>query len=524
MCVLPNSAMCHVRGKLSLGLLPSSSMRIIFAGDDGHSEQLALLNNDHEVSEVCIEEISADNTGRSFLIRISESKVLYYWCAEKSKKSGMHLLAKMKNLLQGRPTLSDLTGISNSRLDGFATHLHAYLLASSIGDVKSPGSLNDCLSASSPHDHYLQPSSVVSKSSRFRTSASNAGKASSVYQASLSPRSGAFKDGVPRMSCAKIAGRDKLKRRGDWLSSTGPVDANLSMPKIDNSDSVSEKCDGDCSENSASSPPLDLPLSFPLLPSLFPLATQYPLPMVSSEQPFKPYYCWCPPCPPSLQYSVTPLHIPVTSVEPLPLPPLSSLLSNDQPPSSTVSAKMDTTDLPSLNLPSILHDPLLHLPLPTSPLVSLHGSQVPTFTPLMSDPIVHVPVIDVCSSGQAYLVSCGASMSSTVPLLPSLKPLIPETESLVERSARETLMRLMASTPSASNSQLVNILPAVLTDVSKKNVKKHVGVHPGDRLLSSSCSINGLAVTEDETSVGDGAHATLAEYDDIGDPQHFQSI
>jgi hypothetical protein len=86
------------RGKLSLGLLPSSSMCIIFAGDDGHSEQLALLNNDHEVSEVCVEEISADNTGRSFLIRISESKVFYYWCAEKSKKHGMDLLAKVRVL------------------------------------------------------------------------------------------------------------------------------------------------------------------------------------------------------------------------------------------------------------------------------------------------------------------------------------------------------------------------------------------------------------------------------------------
>uniref|UniRef100_A0A0D9WUH2 Uncharacterized protein n=2 Tax=Leersia perrieri TaxID=77586 RepID=A0A0D9WUH2_9ORYZ len=513
-----------IRGKLSLGLLPSSSMHIIFAGDDGHSEQLALLSNDHEVSEVCIEEISADNTGRSFLIKISESKVFYYWCAEKSNKHGMDLLAKMKNLLHGRPTLSDLTGISDSRLDAFATHLHSYLLASSFGDVKSLGSPNDFLSTSSPHD-YLQPSSVVSKSSRFRTSAANAAKASSVYQTSLSPRSGAFKDGVPRMSCAKITGREKLKRHGDWLSlSTAPVDTDLLTPKIVSSDSSSEKSDGDYSENSANSPPLDLPLSFPLLPSLFPRTTQFPLPKDASEQPFKPYYCWCPPCPSSLQYSVTPLHMPVTSVEPLPLPPLSSLLTNDQPPTSTVSAKMDTTDSPSLNLPSILHDPLLHLPLPTSPLVSLHGSQVPTFTPLMSDPIVHVPVIDVCSSGQAYLVSCGPSMSSSIPLLPSLKPLIPETESLVERSARETLMRLIASTPSASNPQLVNILPAVLTNVPEKNAKKHLGVHPGDRFLSSSCSVDVIgpefAVTEDESSVGDG----VAEYDDIGDQPHFQGM
>jgi hypothetical protein len=86
------------RGKLSLGLLPSSSMHITFSGDDGHSEQLALLSDAFEDSEVRVEEISADNSGRSFLIRISESKVFYYWCAEKSKECGMELLAKVCTL------------------------------------------------------------------------------------------------------------------------------------------------------------------------------------------------------------------------------------------------------------------------------------------------------------------------------------------------------------------------------------------------------------------------------------------
>ncbi|WVZ61426.1 hypothetical protein U9M48_011299 [Paspalum notatum var. saurae] len=460
----------HVRGKLNLVLLPTSSMCLSFVCDDGYSEQLALLSNSFEFSEVVIEEISADNSGRSFLIRISESKVFYYWCAEKSKEHGMELLTKMKNLLDGRPTLSDLTGISNSRLDAFATHLHAYLLASSIGDVKPLGPHNDFLSSSRPHDQYLQLQSAVTKTSRFRASATNATKSSSVYQASLSPRSGTFKDGVQRAACARVVGRDKLKRRGEWLGPlTAPVDANpLTLNSISPA-STSEKCDADCSRNIVTSVPLDLPLSFPLLPSIYSLGT-CPPPEVSLEKQFKPYYCWCPPCPSSLQYTVTPLHLPATSVDPLPLPPFSSLLASEQTPSSAVSAKLDTTDLPSLNLPSILHDPLLHLPLPTSPLIPLHGSQVPTFTPLMSDPIVHVPVIDVCSAGQAYLVSCGPSISSAVPLLPSLKPLLPETETLVERSARETLMRLVASTPPASNPQLANIFPVVVPDMPVNNL------------------------------------------------------
>jgi hypothetical protein len=83
------------RGKLNLGLLPSSSMRLTFSGDDGYSEQLALLNNDSEFSEAAIEEIPADISGRSFEIRFSQSKVHYYWCAEKSKDHGMELLMKV---------------------------------------------------------------------------------------------------------------------------------------------------------------------------------------------------------------------------------------------------------------------------------------------------------------------------------------------------------------------------------------------------------------------------------------------
>ncbi|VAH31189.1 unnamed protein product [Triticum turgidum subsp. durum] len=465
-----------IRGKLNLGLLPSSSMRLTFSGDDGCSEELALLNEGLEVSELVIEEISADNSGRSFLIRISESKRLYYWCAEKSKECGMELLAKMKNLLQGRPTLSDLTGISNSRLDAFVTNLHAYLLAPSIGDAKLLGSSTDFLSNSSSQGQHLQPPSVVSRSSRSCTSAANATKASLIYQASLSPRSSTFKDGVPRTSCAKVVGREKLKRRGDWLGpSTALIDANPLIAKLDTTNSP---------PSILHDPSLHLQLPTSIVPLHGSMVSTYPL-----------------------------LHLP------FPTSPL---------------VPVHGSQVPTF--------PLLHLPLPTSPFVSLHSSQVPTFTPLMSDPIVHVPVIDMCSSGQAYLVSCGPSITSPVPLLPSLKPLIPETESLVERSARETLMRLLASTPPSSNPQLVNILPAVLTDVPENisrspNVNMHVGVHRNDLLLSSSWGANvigsGMAAmelhSEDEVSSGHDAHAMVAftEFDDINgdrDQPHFRRM
>ncbi|GJN24219.1 hypothetical protein PR202_gb11950 [Eleusine coracana subsp. coracana] len=88
------------RGKLNLGLLPSSSMHLTFSGDDGYSEQLALLNNSCDFSEAVIEEIPADTSGRSFEIKISQSKVYYYWCAEKSKEHGMELLTKTKSQIR----------------------------------------------------------------------------------------------------------------------------------------------------------------------------------------------------------------------------------------------------------------------------------------------------------------------------------------------------------------------------------------------------------------------------------------
>jgi hypothetical protein len=58
-----------------------------------------------------------------------------------------------------------------------------------------------------------------------------------------------------------------------------------------------------------------------------------------------------------------------------------------------------------------------------------------------------------------------------------LKPLLPEADSLVERSARETLMRLIASTPPSSHPQLANILPVVVPDcLTRANNVRHLVV------------------------------------------------
>ncbi|KAI4965875.1 hypothetical protein ZWY2020_047968 [Hordeum vulgare] len=303
----------------------------------------------------------------------------------------------------GQPSL--ISQASPIRFDAFVTNLHAYLLAPSIGDAKLLGASTASLSTSSSQGQLYNPWPAASRSSS-RTSAANATKQTSIYQASLSPRSSTFKDGVLRTSCAKVVGREAEGQRG------------LVRP-INCSDRLSLQ-------------PFTRPASFIslLLPSLYPLRLmstpwrilqRIHLSLTIAGVRHAHRHC----------STVTPPHMPVSSVEPF-LKHLCSLVSNEVSSISSFSAKLDTNNLPSLNLPSILHDPSLHLPpllqlfpawfygfnistfhLPLSHfatcscawsvrfqhflcftchfllhhLFPLHSSQVSTFTPLMSDPI-----------------------------------------------------------------------------------------------------------------------------------------
>lgn len=72
-------------------------------------------------------------------------------------------------------------------------------------------------------------------------------------------------------------------------------------------------------------------------------------------------------------------------------------------------------------------------------------------------------MIDVCSSGQGYLVSAGPAISSVIPPLFSSHvshPHIPYAESAVESSARETLGMLMTSPISACLKPVI-VLPQI---------------------------------------------------------------
>ncbi|KAI0512196.1 hypothetical protein KFK09_012834 [Dendrobium nobile] len=493
------------RGFLSLTLLPSSHMRVSFTGDDGCIERLALVSNDLESPSVILENISADTSGRSFLLKFPDSQILYFWCSEKSKDDGLGLLAKMKDLLSRKPSLTCLTGISKTRLDSFATHLRVYILASASAPAAASTSSSGLLMATSD----FQPSSETDiycqlRSSHARIPATHVTMVHHpLYQSNLSPRSNAFKDGTLRNSSTTNDVREKVRILvGDSSSNIQPSTATASSLHDQSTSQIEEE-----NVEKQGSRGLVLPGLTSLSTPLFSLSSTFTIPSQISNQSsfFSPYYCWCPPFPTSIQYNKT-CHLPTAS-ELMPLPPLSTLLSPAAPPESLVTSKypLNVPEFPPLKLPSLIPDPLVHLSMPIPALSPLPSSQqIATFTPFMSDPIVHIPVIDFCSSGQGYLVSAGP-ISTAIPTLPishSSHQLLPPSESTVEKNARETLRLLMASTPSFTP-KLFNVLPEVLSNME---------------LCGNGSSVTGNDLFEgavvDVESTSSGTSSTAAETSD----------
>ncbi|KAJ9553435.1 hypothetical protein OSB04_017480 [Centaurea solstitialis] len=403
------------RGNLVLSLLPTSDLRISFLADDGYAERLSILRNISDCSSVVIEGIPADSSGRSFAIRVPNRDPFYFWCSEKSRLLGNELLEKMKNLLDRKPSLAELTGISNSRLHRFVDHLRTYL----VGPI--PLDSDTILVSTTPASN-----TNAAEATQTPNSPSMASKPSRVRSCSLSPRPSSFKEGPPRsLASLRNVVREKLRRKGSEKQqqqqpvpslSTGEPSSlnNHEKDKLPESSTPPETC------------------LFPPLSGLEPgkavdmpsLSAAPQIPPIAASSLFSPYYCWCPPVVSTLQYTVAPLHT-TSTAESFTLPPFSALLSGSAPRSSS----------PIPNLSEI--PPFLPLSMPSS-------QQIPMF---MCDPIVHVPVIDICSSGQAYLVSASPAMSVSIP------PLVQESES--EKSARDTL-RLLISGSSQFPSVLAN--------------------------------------------------------------------
>ncbi|GMI87216.1 hypothetical protein like AT2G39950 [Hibiscus trionum] len=462
-----------VRGNLSLTLLPTSDLRLSFVGDDGQTERLFTLSDKLQCAAVSINEIPADSSGRSFLVKVPDGKAFYYWCSEKSKLLGVELLSKMKDLIKRKPSIAELTGISESRLGCFATQLRAYLLGTTVNMQAS------CSGSPSSSVHNGVSSSTTSKFLRSRYSSTQALK--------VSPRSSSFKEGLTRnLSFPRSTARDKLRRRGDNHLSVAESHTIASPVTSNSLNCIQAENDKLPDGKSCSFTPNFLEslgkLTVPPTPSSVSQVSTLGSPL------FSPYYCWCPPGSSTVQQSGA-SQLPASSIGSFKLPPLSSILpTNGASSSLKPTLPLGLADVPSLDFPAFLPEPLVRLPLAGS-------QQIPTFTPLICDPIVHIPVIDVCSSEQGYLVSAGPTISTTIPPLhPNLvNPLLPDTtDSVVEKGARETL-RLLISNSTQSNPPLIDVLPAVLTTTDEKKgflVTGSRGLYGGTRDVSAVANMS----------------------------------
>ncbi|KAK7385743.1 hypothetical protein VNO78_31580 [Psophocarpus tetragonolobus] len=497
------------RGNLTLVLLPSSDLRLSFIGDDGQTERLFTLTSKSQCAAVVVDEIPTDSSGRSFLVRTPDSRYFYFWCSEKSKLLGIELLGKMKDLLKKKPSIVELSGISKSRLDFFASQLRAFLVGST-GGSSHDSSVCASISTNSMSCCNVASESSHSSSSKFPRSRNIGGQTakgdSTLYQSILSPRSSSFKEVPPRnLSSHRIAAREKIKRRGDTHQPTVDSLTNDSTNTLDSSSTSDHDKASEVTKTLAYSPSFLGSLGKLAVPSSLGLGVEVP-PVVSPL--FSPYYCWCPPGISSFPSIAAVTQSPNSSIETLPFPSGASLLPN--PLSATMLDPVQPLST-SMDFPPFLPDPLVRMSLPTS-------QQIPTFTPLMCDPIVHVPVIDVCSSGQGYLVSAGPAMSPSIPPLhPNLvKPLIPESDAVV-KGARETL-RLLISGSSQGNQQMVrDTLPAILTNPNEQNnilVAGSRGLYTATRdinVIANSIAAMGLVSLSGVSKGDSGGYSDVCE-------------
>ncbi|CAA3030769.1 uncharacterized protein LOC111376456 [Olea europaea var. sylvestris] len=467
-------------------------------------ERLATSNPGARCSGVEIEEISADKSGRSFLLKNAVGEISYFWCSEKSKLLGCELLRKMKNFLAEKPSLAELTGISESRLNCFAIHLRAYLAGSVMNSAQTSRVLSDAPSldnsVASSRLSFTSP-----KTSRFRHNGSQGSKTNLMYQGSLSPRSSSS-TGLPR-SLSLLRSKEKVSSPGESYISV--VDSlNVASPNCADPPSLTcfEKDRLSESTGADAFPHLSFLDVLEKSTDLYLSGLEARVPSSSSR--LSPHYCWCPPVTSTLQYPIGTPQLAISITESVSLPPLSSFLSTTRPlkPSE-----------PPVDFPPFLPEPLVRLPLarPTS-------QQIPTFTPMICDPIVHIPVIDVCSSGQGYLVSSGPAISTVLsPFNPSLvEPLIPDAESVVEKGARETLRMLIRSS-NGPNPQLLDVLPPVLTSSKDNNILSlgsrglYIGTRDVDAISNNSMTTRGLASVS-EKSMGGSVGKRYIRRDDLG--------
>ncbi|KAJ8540460.1 hypothetical protein K7X08_030379 [Anisodus acutangulus] len=439
------------RGNLNLAILPTSDLRISFIGDDGSTERVGTFCSASDCSAMEIKDIVADNSGRSFLISIPDGETFYFWCSETSKLLGDELWRKMRDLVKMKPCLAELTGIEESRIDCFAIHLRAYLHGSAAINPQASSMMSrDPPIAGSVDSSELGLDAQISvarqkplRSEHFGVLGSNTSLISS-----LSPMSSAFKDSMTRNTSSVCASGDGPRHQGDSYLSC--IDSQIVGTSSTDAPSSIYVEDGKLEREASPSNVLEPLVAAP--PFRGSAAAIHAL----DSTVLSPYYCWCPPAVSTLQYSVGTPHLPILSIDSIPLLP-----SKAPACSSSILTPMPSlvTDVSTLDFPPLLPESLIRLPFSLAT-----SQQIPAFSPLVGDSIVHIPVIDVCSSGQGYFVSAGPAISGSIPQLHLnlVNPLIPEAESMAEKSARDTL-RLLINNSNQPSPQLIDLLPPVLS-------------------------------------------------------------
>ncbi|KAF9594939.1 hypothetical protein IFM89_035509 [Coptis chinensis] len=417
-----------VRGNLNLALLPSSNLRISFVGDDGCSERLATISSNCKNSAVSIEDIPADTSGRSFVLNLLSNQA-YFWCSEKSKLLGNDLLVKMNDLVERRPSLAELTGIAESRLDCFAVHFHEYLVGSTVSKLQTihiSAPITSTDTAPEPSELDSSDQSSLSKLSFPQLSSSDSLKDSVIDSCCL-----------PSVSMLVDA---NISSTNNQMPAEGSIPSSSSLAFLES--------------RGIGATPSAITQLLEGLPSSKDLT--------GGSYLFPPYYCSCPPCTSTPIFAELPANVTNSFADCFPLPPLSTLLSANGSRNSFAPLKPpNLLDVTPLDFSTFLSDPVVQLPLSISLATVTSSQQIPTFTPLMFDPIVHIPAIGVCSSGQGYLVGAGRAVPATIPLRSHLvNPSIPDSESMAEKGARDTLQLLLSS---AQTHPWSRDLPAVLT-------------------------------------------------------------
>lgn len=390
---------------------------------------------------------------------------------------------QMRDLLYRRPSVAELTGIDESRLECFATYLRAYLMGSATCNTQVTLSSSPMISID------LTPgnmSKIVQSSSSSSSKSLQLKFDSSQVPTSLGPKLSSSEEATPRCFL--------------WSSSSITIEELKKQPEIpftilDHSLTASLAPPGSANSKSGSFVNLEEsninPFSPGFLESIGKLTLLSSVSSVSqvpfTPQPIiSPYYCWCPPgASTSQQLSTSDLLCPSMD-DSLSPPSLLKLVPSTE--------SLSLADLPPLDFPAFLPDPLVSLPRSAS-------QQIPTFTPLICDPIVHIPIIDVCSTGQGYLVSAGPAVTTTIPPLHTMlvNPLVPERDSVVEEGARETL-RLLLSGSGPTKPPLLGVLPlpSMLADEKPSSAfvaggrGLYCGIQDIDAIISTNSATIGL--------------------------------